>query len=102
MAKTIHDLRSLLREVDGNVTVYIQPPGDESLEYPCIIIDREPGDDRFADDSRYLHFKKYTFTYMYYDIDDVNVDKYLELPMTSLDRHFKSDNIYHTTYTIYY
>jgi hypothetical protein len=81
---------------------YIQPPGDERMEYPCIKIDRNRNSVRHANDVNYLLFKSYTITYIYYDVDDPIVDVITELPYCELDRHFKNDNLYHSVFTIYY
>ena len=103
MARTIFDLRAMLMDVlpEGCVC-YIQPPGDESMVYPCALIDRNRNSVRHADDANYLKFKNYTITYIYYDVDDPTVDVLSELPYCELDRHFKSDNLYHSVFTIFY
>ena len=103
MAKTIYDLRSMLISIlpDG-YRCYIQPPGEERMKYPCILIDRNRNSVSHADDANYLIFKNYTITYIYYDIDDPVVDILTDLPFCELDRNFKSDNLYHSAFTIFY
>lgn len=103
MAKTIHELRSMLVDIlPEGCSCYIQPPGDESLTYPCVLIDRNKNSVRHANDDNYLLFKNYTITYIYYDIDDPFIDTLTALPYCELDRHFKSDNLYHSVFTIFY
>jgi hypothetical protein len=103
MAKTIFDLRTMLVSIlPQDCICYIQPPGDESLSYPCVMIDRNKNKIRHANNDNYLKFKDYTITYIYYDIDDPVVDTLTDLPYCELDRHFKSDNLYHSVFTIFY
>ena len=102
MAKTIFDLRDYILSKVGDVNCYIQPPGDERMKYPCIVIDRNPGRAVNADNTKYIYDKSYSLTYIYYDIDDPVVDSLMELQYCSLDRHFKADNLYHSAFTIFY
>ena len=103
MARTIHDLRSMLVGIlPEGYQCYIQPPGDESMTYPCILLERNRNHVSHANYANYLIFKNYTITYMYYDIDDPVVDILTELPYCELDRHFKADNLYHSVFTIFY
>ncbi len=103
MAKTIFDLQAMLVGIlPKECTCYIQPPGGEHLSYPCVLIDRNRNSIKHANDSNYLKFKNYTITYIYYDVDDPVVDILTDLPFCELDRHFKSDNLYHSVFTIFY
>lgn len=102
MAKTIFDLQEYILSKVGDVNCYTQPPGDESMVYPCIIIDRDNGRAVNADNTKYIYNKSYSLTYIYYDIDDPIPDLLIELQYCSLDRHFKADNLYHSEFTIFY
>ena len=102
MAKTIFDLREYILSKIGDIPCYIQPPGDESMEYPCVIIDRSNPRTVNADNSKYIYNKSYSLTYICYDIDDPIPDSLIELEYCSLDRNYKADNLYHSVFTIFY
>lgn len=103
MARTIHDLRDeLISLLPNDTQCYIQPPGDESMSYPCVLIDRTRPSISNANDKKYLIFKHYTLTYIYYDVDDPMVDILTNLPYCELDRHYKFENLYHSVFNIFY
>ena len=96
------ELQSLLEELLGNRHVYYQPPENLKIEYPCIrysLDDREP---TFADNKKYINRKKYVLIFIDKLPDNSVIDKLLELPLSSYDRHYTSDNLNHDVITLYY
>ena len=82
--------------------VYFQPPNGYQIKYPCIIYERRSMDTIHADNLPYRVEKGYTITVIDPDPDSIIPDKVAMLPMCRQDRSFTSDNLNHTTFTIYY
>ena len=100
MVKPRTDLNDLLHTFCDNV--YFQPPTGTSLSYPCIVYTLDNLDSVYADNAHYDINSRYTLTYITRDPDDENRIELVKLPMCRFDRHYKSDNLNHYVYTIYY
>ena len=96
------ELHKLLMETLGSKNVYFQPPESVKIQYPCIIYERNRGKDFRANDLLYNYRKSYTLTMIDSNPDSEIPDRLLYLPFVAMDRHFKSDNLNHWTFTIYY
>lgn len=94
-------LQKTLEAILGSRNVYFQPPEGIKLSYPCIIYDEIRGRSLRADDKLYHYRKSYNLILIEKNPDTVIPDKIRELPLCSTDRIFKSDNLYHYTFTIY-
>lgn len=96
-----HELHDKLKTVCN--TVYFQPPRSESMKYPCIRYELAGIPTARADNKVYLNWKRYTVTYITENPDDEVVAQLLELlPHVSFDRQYKSGNLYHNVFEIYY
>ena len=96
-------LHSTLKELLGSENVYFQPPESISLCYPCIIYTWNDEATKFANNQPYNKRRGYQITVVSKNPDSVLPDKIsASLPMCSFDRSFKSDNLNHTVYNIYY
>ena len=96
------DLHNKLISIIGNNHVYYQSPESMKIEYPCIrysLDDREP---TFADNKKYINRKRYVLIFIDKLPDNTVIDKLLELPLSSYDRHYTSDNLNHDVITLYY
>lgn len=96
------ELQTVLEELLGSETVYFQPPASVQLKYPAIVYSLANIRSTFANDQRYKNMKAYTATLIDKNPDSEFVDKILALPLSSFDRHFKSDNLNHYVFTLYY
>lgn len=103
------NLHRELTELFPNIKVYYQPPS--KLTYPCIIYDLDGVRSTKADDTLYKKDRRYVLTYYSLTPDPITKigndeclveDVLLNLPYCSFDRHYKSDNIHHYVFTIYY
>ena len=75
------ELQTLLEEILGSKNVYFQPPDTVSMKYPAIVyslnrIDKNP--------------------------DSEFIDKISSLPLCQFDRPYKSDNLNHYVFTLYF
>jgi hypothetical protein len=94
-------LDEILRGVDESATVYFQPPEGTRMDYPAIVYSRSRTRDMRADNIRYLGYDAYQVIVIDTDPDSIIVTKMKQLPYCSWDRHYKSDNLNHDSFTIY-
>lgn len=99
MARSRHDLDVALKAICSNV--YFQPPS--KMSYPCILYTLADKPALHADNIRYIPMNKYDVKYITRNPDDPVADRILEsFDNVSYDRLYKSDNLYHNVYTLYY
>ena len=84
-------------------TVYVRPPRNVQLNYPCVIIAEDNSRVRHADNMIYIKKKKYTLTVITRDDSDETYD-FLEenLRYCKYQNRFISDNLYHYKLILYY
>ena len=101
MASRIN-LHGKLEELLGNKNVYYQPPNTVTMQYPCIRYSKKRPDIKHANDKIYMKTNCYEIIVMDRRPDNPVIDKLLEIPMCSYDRHYTADNLNHDVLTIYY
>jgi hypothetical protein len=83
--------------------VYFQQPSNEKMQYPCIIYNRDGGDElKHADNRIYKHTKRYQVTVVDRNPDSQLPDQVIELPLCSIDRSFVADGLYHWVFTLFF
>ena len=96
------ELQTLFEELLGSRNVYYQPPESIKMSYTAIKFSRSDIDIRHADDTAYSKMTRYEVTVIAKVPNDPVIDKILDLPYCSYDRHYVSDNLYHDVLTLYY
>lgn len=96
------NLQNELEIILGSNNVYFQPPSTVQMKYPAIVYSLSDIDVTFANNSSYKKARAYDVTLIDKNPDSELVDKILELPMCNFDRHFKSDNLNHYVFKLYY
>ena len=96
------ELHEKLKSLLGSKNVYYQAPESVKMEYPAIRYTKSDIDTKHANDKPYIHKKKYTITVIDGKPDNAVIDKILELPMCSYDRHYTANNLNHDVLTLYY
>ena len=96
------ELQKKLEELLGTKNVYYQPPETVKMTYPAIRYSKSRIETRKAEDSIYLKNTRYEVIVIDPRPDNPVIDKLLELPHCSYDRHYKSDNLNHDALTLYY
>lgn len=96
------EFQAELEELLGNDHVYFQPPENLKLKYPCIVYGLDDIYRTAADNKAYQQRHRYMVTYITTEPASPLVDRLIELPLCSFNRHFKSDGLNHYNYTIYY
>lgn len=100
MARLRTELSEVLHRICDNV--YFQPPTGMKIVYPCIVYDLERTDVRFADNVPYALYDEYSIKYITRDPDDPVRNQIIMLPMTSSERVYISDNLYHHPFRLYW
>lgn len=96
------ELQSKLEELLGSTNVYYQPPNNLQMEYPAIRYSRSTIATNYANDKRYKNLTRYDLTVIAKLPDNPAIEKLLELPYCSYDRHYASNNLNHDVLTLYY
>jgi hypothetical protein len=96
------ELHNLLVELFGNNHVYYQPPENLKMEYPCIRYTRSNVGTIKADNINYHKRNRYQIIVIDKKVDNAVIEKILELPMSSYESHYVSDNLNHDILTLYY
>lgn len=87
----------------GSDNVYFQPPETIKLKYPCIVYEKSKKALTYANNKVYGNIDSYTITSIYKSVSENISDKILEtFSMISHDRTFKSDNLYHDVFQLFY
>lgn len=95
-------LQTLLEGLLGSRNVYYQPPASLIMKYPAIRYENDDIDSKFADNKKYLNTNRYQITVISELPDHEVKQKILDLPLSSFDRHYVSDNMNHDVITLYY
>lgn len=96
------DLQTKLETLLGSGQVYYQPPESVKMEYPAIVYSKNTFRTTHANNAVYSKMKQYTVTVIAKNPDHPVIDKLLELPYCSHDRHYKTDNLNHDVLTLYF
>lgn len=96
-------LDDLLRDLIGpNVHLYFQPPEDLKLEYDCVVYTLVNKHATHADNKTYRKLDQYSITVITENPDSTLPDKFFNVPMCRFDRTFKSGNMNHFVFTLFF
>lgn len=96
------NLQNKLEEILGSENVYFQPPASVNINYPAILYFRKDIENVPANDDVYLQRHAYEVVVVDKKPDSEIVERVSLLPLCSFDRHYKSDNLNHDVFTLYY
>lgn len=96
------ELQSLLEDLLGNDHVYYQPPETIKMEYPAIVYSVNRIYKKSANNKAYNLYRNYEIIVIDKKPDNPVIEKIMELPLSSYDRSFKSDNLNHDVLELYY
>ena len=96
------ELQSELEKLLGNRNVYYQPPDNLKMEYPAIRYSLSKIESRHADNAKYSNFNRYDIIVIDKRPDNDVIRKILELPYSSYDRHYTSNNMNHDVIILYF
>lgn len=96
------NLQAKLEKILGSRNVYYQPPESVKMSYPAIVYTMSDIDSKHANDKAYINHNRYEIIVIDKKPDNEAIEKILELPFSSFDRHYTSDNLHHDVITLYY
>lgn len=96
------ELQSLLEDILGSRQVYYQPPESIKMRYPAIVYSLSKVENRPANDSAYLQSRAYDVILIDEDPDSEIADTMTKLPMCRFDRCYRSENLNHFSFTLYF
>lgn len=100
--RPMDDIRKKIISVTGLQNVYIDPPADFKMKYPCIRLSRTSGYTQFASNMPYIHTRSYRLVLIDYDPDSEYYDKIVYgFPMIRANRHYVSDGLHMDDFTLY-
>ena len=96
------DLQTKLEELLGSRNVYYQPPESLKMEYPAIRYSKSRLESRYANGIKYSKNTCYEVIVIDKNPDNEVIQKILELPYSSFERHYVSDNLNHDVINLYF
>lgn len=99
--KNREELQEKLEELLGSNQVYYQTPGNINMKYPAIVYKKNDISQKKANNKTYISNTAYLITIISKKPDNNVINKILELPLSSYDRNYIQDNLYHDTIKIY-
>ena len=96
------DLHTILEGILGSHNVYFQPPSSVRMQYPAIVYQRKDVEKRSANDGAYRKLPSYEVILIDKNPDSKFIEKIIDLPYCSFDRHYESDNLNHDAFTLYF
>lgn len=95
------NLQTIFEDILGSHNVYYQPPQSVQMRYPAIVYSRRSIESMHANDGGYRHMPSYEVILIDRNPDSEFVDKLLQLPYCSYDRHYEANNLNHDVFVIY-
>lgn len=95
-------LQTKLEKLLDSKNVYYQPPENLKMEYPAIRYSRSRIDSRYANNIKYSKLTRYELIVIDKRPNNKVIDDILDLPYSSHDRHYVSNNLHHDVITLYY
>ena len=96
------ELQAIFEDLLGSRNVYFQPPESMKLSYPAIVYSLSNIENDHADNGVYVSNRQYTVTVITKDPDSDLIEKMRWLPLCRFDRHYKSDNLNHYVFSLYF
>ena len=96
------DLQTKFEELLGSHNVYFDPPESVKMQYDAIRYKLRKIENTFANDKPYMQNDSYEVTAIYRDPDSDLPRKLSLLPKCTHDRHYKSNNLHHDVFVLYW
>lgn len=96
------DLQTKLEDLLESRNVYYQPPESLKMEYPAIRYSKSDISSRHADNMKYTNINRYEIIVIDKRPDNDVIEKILDLPLSTFERHYVSDNLNHDVINLYF
>lgn len=95
-------LQTKLEALLGSRNVYYQPPASLLMKYPAIRYSKSNIMSTHADNVKYSSYKQYEIIVIDNLPDNDVIQKILDLPLSSFDRHYEKDGLHHDVIKLYF
>lgn len=95
-------LQEILENLLEEKHVYYQPPENLKMEYPAIRYSKVDITDFYSNNKKYYSKNVYDIVVISKKPDEPVIQKILELPYSSFDRHYVVDNLNHDIIRLFY
>jgi hypothetical protein len=82
--------------------VYFQPPPSHTMEYPCIVYERQTGTTRYADNKPYSFEQQYEIKLIADEPDTDMFEQLVWLPKSKHSASYVAENLNHDVFAIYF
>lgn len=99
------DVRDKLYLVNNTQNVYYDPPDSIRMEYPCFRFESNNYNVTHADNKAYIKKPRWTVTYITRDVEEIETiaDQMLDIfQYCNFDTSFRSDNLEHAVFNLYF
>lgn len=87
---------------EDDKNVYFQEPSNVAMKYPCILYKQNDEDVVHGDNVPYRRVKRWEITIIDQDPDSVIPDVIASLSMSSWNKAFRTENLNHTVYNMFF
>lgn len=102
MRKKTDYIQKTLQEI-GVKNVYIDPPENIKMKYPCMRVRLNTGRSRYASNKVHIFTPSWEMIYIGYEPDEEMIPKIMHaFPQVSYTRHYTADNLHHNSFILYY
>ena len=91
-----------LCKILGSRNVYFNPPSTLKMKYPAIVYNRKIIENVHANNGVYIQSNAYEVTVIDGNVESETVTKVSRLSKCKHDRNFKSGDLDHNVFTLYY
>ena len=96
------ELQKTFEELLGSKNVYYDPTTNTNMKYDAIRYSKAKPNVAYANNKKYKTMKCYEVIVISRLPDNPVIEKLLNLPYSSWERHYVSDNLHHDVLTIFY
>ena len=96
------ELQTILETLLGSRNVYYQPPESLKMGYPAIRYSKSDINSKHANNTKYTNTTRYQIIIIDKDPDNEVIQKVLQLPLSSYERHYVSENLNHDVINLYF
>lgn len=94
-------LQAKLEKLLESRNVYHDPPETIKMQYDAIRYVKTRPDVKYANDKRYKNMDCYEITVIARKANHPVIEKLLDIPYCSYDRHYTAENLHHDVLTLY-
>lgn len=87
----------------GVNNIYIDPPENKRMKYPCVRVRLNTGRTRYADNKPHIFTPSWEIIYIGYEPDEEMVNNIMfAFSRISYTRHYTADGLHHNSFILYY